>query len=61
MGYYQFRDNLKNQGLLKRTGATRATLMQNFPRKFCENPIKNPNPGDDTFKRIIYNEHVGFY
>ena len=53
----------EEEELRKRTGVTRATPMQNFPRKFCdfENPIKNPNPGDDTFKRIIDNEHAGFY
>ena len=48
----------EEEELRKRTGVTRATPMQNFPRKFCdfENPIKNPNPGDDTFKRIINDE-----
>ena len=49
--------------LRKRTGVTRATPLQNFPKKFFdfENPIKNPNPGDDTFKRVINNEHTGLY
>lgn len=26
-----------------------------------ENPITNPNPRDDTFKRIINDNHNGFY
>ena len=53
----------EEEELRKRTGVSRSIPLQNFPRKFCdfENPIKNPNPGDDTFKRIINNEHTGFY
>ena len=53
----------EEEELRKRTGVTRATPIQNFPRKFFDfdNPIKNPNPPDDTFKRIIDNEHTGFY
>ena len=49
--------------LRKRTGVTRATPQQNFPRKFFdfETPIKDPNPKDDTFKRLINNDHTGFY
>ena len=53
----------EEEELRKRTGVSRATPIQNFPRKFFDfdNPIKNPNPQDDTFKRIIDNEHKGFY
>ena len=49
--------------LRKRTGVTRAIPQQNFPRKFFdfETPIKDPNPKDDTFKRLINNDHTGFY
>ena len=53
----------EEEELRKRTGVTRATPLQNFPKKFFdfETPIKDPNPKDDTFKRIIDNEHTGFY
>ena len=53
----------EEEELRKRTGITRATPQQNFPKKFFdfETPIRNPNPVDDTFKRIINNEHNGFY
>ena len=57
-------DNWYEEEQLKNlTGVSRATPQQNFPRKFFdfETPIKNPNPGDDTFKRVINNEHNGFY
>ena len=57
-------DNWYEEEQLKNlTGVSRATPQQNFPRKFFdfEKPIKNPNPGDDTFKRVINNEHNGFY
>ena len=53
----------EEEELRKRTGVTRATPIQNFPRKFFDfdNPIKDPNPKDDTFKRIINNDHTGLY
>ena len=37
------------------TGVPRAVEQKNFPKKFFdfENPIRNPNPYDDTFKRVI--------
>ena len=37
------------------TGVPRAVQQKNFPKKFFdfENPIRNPNPYDDTFKRVI--------
>ena len=45
------------------TGVPRAVEQKNFPKKFFdfENPIKNPNPYDDTFKRVINPSSKTFY
>ena len=45
----------EEEQLNKLTGVPRAVQPKNFPKKFFdfENPIKNPNPYDDTFKRVI--------
>jgi hypothetical protein len=53
----------EEEELRKLTGIPRTTPLKNFPKKFFdfENPIRNPNPVDDTFKRVINNEHSGFY
>ena len=53
----------EEEELRKKTGVSRATTLQNFPHKFFdfENPIKNTNPHDDTFKRVINDEHNAFY
>ena len=45
----------------KRTGITRATPLQNFTKKIFDFETPIPNSKDDTFKRIIDNEHTGFY
>ena len=53
----------EEEELRKRTGTTRSIPNQNFPKKAMdfENPITNTNPRDDTFKRIINDEHKGYY
>ena len=53
----------EEESLRQRTGTTRSIPNKNFPKKFMdfENPITNPNPRDDTFKRIINDNHNGFY
>ena len=45
----------EEEQLNKLTGVPRAVEQKNFPKKFFdfENPIRNPNPYDDTFKRVI--------
>ena len=53
----------EEEELRKRTGTTRSIPNKNFPKKAMdfENPITNTNPRDDTFKRIINDEHKGYY
>lgn len=53
----------EEEELRRRTGEGRTIPGKNFPKRWMdfENPIKNTNPRDDTFKRIIDNEHTGFY
>ena len=48
----------EEEELRRRTGEGRTIPGKNFPKRWMdfENPIKNTNPRDDTFKRIIDNE-----
>ena len=53
----------EEEELRKRTGVPRCISQKNFPKKFFdfENPIQNPNPQDDTFKRVIGDKHTGTF
>ncbi len=47
-------------GLKKKNWGKGLESSKIFQENF-DNPIKDPNPKDDTFKRIINNAHTGFY
>ena len=53
----------EEEELRRRTGEGRSIPGKNFPKKTMDfdNPITDPNPRNNTFKRLIADEHSGLY